>query len=327
MGAGAQELEGRTLVVTGAAGFLGRALLDQLAPLACRVVTLGRPGSARPPGPRGQHLVGDILDAGSLATSFGAVRPDTVIHLAAQTAPPRDAEQRRAMLAVNVLGTESVLAAAARAGAASAVVVGSAAQYGPMAQGGRALREDDPCRPVGAYGISKAAAGQLALDFGASFGLPVTLALPFNVIGAGQPPHLVPATFIRQVVALPAAGAGCIAVGDIAAQRDWVDVRDVARALVLLAAQRLPGAYNICTGSAVAVSELLAILQRLSARRFDLAQDPARLRPGQPSVQFGDPSKLRDATGWRAQVTLEDSLAAMLLMAGGQVRDREPLTP
>ena len=123
-------------------------------------------------------------------------------------------------------------------------------------------------------------------------GLPVMLAVPFNVIGPGQAEHLVPATFIRQLLATPGDGPVRIAVGDVTAERDWIDVRDVAQALVVLAARGRGGAYNICTGRAQPVSALLNALQAASPRRFDWAVDPARLRPGQPSIHYGDPARI-----------------------------------
>lgn len=314
------SLAGATAFVTGASGFVGRALLPRLAEAGCRdIVCFGRHAPAIGSRAALRHVAGDIRDGAALGSALGAARPDLVVHLAGASVPPRDGPERRSMLDLNVMGTEAVLDAAARAGAGKVLVVGSAAQYGPLTEAGRGLREDDACRPVGLYGISKAAAGALALDFGGMTGLPVMLAVPFNVIGPGQAEHLVPATFIRQLLATPGDGPVRIAVGDVTAERDWIDVRDVARALVVLAARGRGGAYNICTGRAQPVSALLKALQAASPRRFDWAVDPARLRPGQPSIHYGDPARIVAETGWRAEITLADSLAAMLAAADGRV--------
>jgi GDP-4-dehydro-6-deoxy-D-mannose reductase len=318
-----QGLDGKTVLVTGASGFIGSALLPLLAGHARETVCLGRQAPVPPAGPGTRHVACDILDAASLAAAFGTARPDIVIHLAGTSVPPRDAAARRAMLDLNVMGTEAVLAAAEKAGAGLVVVVGSAAQYGPLMAGRQGLREDDPCRPSGLYGISKAAAGALALDLGLATGLPVALAVPFNVIGPGQAAHLVPSAFIGQMVAAPGTGPLRIEVGDVTAQRDWVDVRDVARAIALLAALRQPGAFNICTGRAMPVATLIETLREVSARPLDWTVDAARLRPDQPSVQFGDPSRIAAATGWRAEIGLAATLADMLREAGGQVQGAE----
>lgn len=319
MQGGMEGLAGRSVLVTGGSGFIGAALLPLLAEAGCVVSCFGRRAPAHP----ARHLRGDLHDATSLAGAFAAARPEVVIHLAGAAVPPSDVAARRAMLDLNVMGTEAVLAAAAGAGAQHVVVVGSAAQYGPLPAPDHALREDDACRPVGLYGISKAAAGALALDFARGSGLAVTLAVPFNVIGPGQAAHLVPATFIAQLVAAPGNGPVRIAVGDTTAMRDWVDVRDLARAIALLAARRATGTFNICTGRAVAVAELLATLRDLSARPFDWTTEAARLRPEQPSVHRGDPARIAAAIGWRAEIGLRTTLADMLRAAGGDIQDTE----
>lgn len=317
MQTGGQGLDDKTVMVTGASGFLGAALLPVLAAAGCEVVCLGRRPPADLPASRARHVRADLLDAASLTAALREARPDIVIHLAGVSLPPGDAAARRAMLELNVLGTETMLAASAASGAGSVVVAGSAAQYGPLAGGAQGLREEDACRPVGLYGISKAASGALALEFGRATGLTVTLAVPFNVIGPGQGEHLVPATFIKQLVAAPGTGPARIELGDVSAERDWIDVRDVARAIALLAARRQPGAFNICTGRPVAVARLLETLRHVSARPFQWILDPARLRPDQPSIQFGDPSRIAQVTGWRAEIKLAKTLADMLCAAGG----------
>jgi GDP-4-dehydro-6-deoxy-D-mannose reductase len=319
---GTASLQGRRVLVTGGTGFVGAATARCLAAAGAAVASLARrpPAGAAPPGV--QALCGDILDDAALARALAEARPDTLLHLAGSVAPPGDFAARRATLERDVLGTETVLAAAASAGVGAAIVLGSAAQYGPQ-PGGGAVAEDAPCRPAGLYGIAKAAAGAAALDFGRAFGLPVALAIPFNIIGPDQPDHLVPATFIRQVVALPPGAPRRIAVGDTAAERDWIDVRDVAAALALLVHRPRAGAFNICTGRPVAVATLLATIARLVPEPFAWTTEAARLRPGQPSKLHGDPAKLAAETGWRATVPLEESLAAMIRAAGGRLKEME----
>jgi GDP-4-dehydro-6-deoxy-D-mannose reductase len=319
---GTDSLQGRRILVTGGTGFVGAATVRCLAAAGAEVVSYARRPIAAAAHQRVQALRGDILDDAALGRALAAARPDTLLHLAGSVAPPADPAARRATLERDVLGTEAVLAAASRAGVGAAIVLGSAAQYGPQPDG-RAVAEDAPCRPAGLYGIAKAAAGAAALDFGRAFGLPVTLAIPFNIIGPGQPDHLVPATFIRQVVALPPGAPRRIAVGDTTAERDWIDVGDVAAALALLVRHPRQGAFNICTGRPVAVAALLAAIARLVPEPFAWSTEAARLRPGQPSKLHGDPAKLAAATGWRAGIALEDSLAAMIRAAGGRLMDME----
>ncbi|MBW6396478.1 NAD(P)-dependent oxidoreductase [Roseomonas sp. HJA6] len=316
--AGIDTLAGTSVFLTGASGFVGRALLPLLVDVGCRVTCFGRSAPVTEMGAPVRHAAGDVRDAAVLDAALAAARPDLVFHLAGVSAPPRDLPARRAMLELNVLATEMLLQAALNAGVRKVLVVGSAAQYGPLARIGRGLREDDACRPTGLYGISKAAAGSVALDFAQATGLSVTLAVPFNVIGPGQAEHLVPATFISQILAAPGDGPVRIRVGDITAERDWVDVRDVARALLSLASRGLGGAYNICSGRPRPVSALLQALRAASPRHFDWVVDEARLRADQPSIHYGDPARIAADTGWSAEIALPDSLAAMFTAAGGQ---------
>lgn len=317
MEASIDTLAGANVFMTGASGFVGRALLPLLVDAGCHVTCLGRSVPAIAAGVGLRHVTGDIRDTALLRGALAGAEPDLVFHLAGASVPPRDVAERRGMLELNVLGTEAVLEAAAKAGARKVIVVGSAAQYGPLVVAGRGLQEGDACRPVGLYGISKAAAGALALDFAQMTGLSVTLALPFNIIGPGQASHLVPATFIRQIAATPGDGPVRIEVGDVTAERDWIDVRDVARALVSLAMRGRGGAYNICAGRSRPVSVLLDALRDASPRPFEWVVDPARLRPGQPSIHYGDPARIVADTGWKAEIALADSLAAMLATIRG----------
>src|SRR5206468_2354975 len=148
-----------------------------------------------------------------------------------------------------------------------------------------------------------------------SYGLDVVRAIPFNTTGPGQGTEAALPAFARQIVEVESGlRPPIMEVGDLSARRDILDVRDVVRALFLLAEHGVPGeAYNICSGRAWAMGELLARLLRLSRRpEIAVCPDPLRARPASIPLQVGDNCKLRAATGWEPEIGMERTLRDLL---------------
>ena len=283
------------VLVTGAGGFIGGALCAHLTAAGVRVF-----GSVR----------GDLdLETGDIGALLAQVAPEAIVHCAGRLGEPADEAGRQALFASNHLAAERLLQAAARMRPLPRVVlVASAAIYAPMADRQPAIAEDHPTGPVGQYGASKAAAVILAQAMTARGDLPVVTAVPFNVLGPGQPARLVPQAFVTQLRARPAS----MRVGDLTAVRDWVDVRDVAAALAALAAPGVePGLYNIASGTGITTGDLLDRLCSVAGVRPDRIADAAVVARPTVSRSIGDPAKIAAATGWHPAIPLESSLAAM----------------
>ena len=182
--------------------------------------------------------------------------------------------------------------------APEAVVVGSGAEYG--AAEALPITEDAPLRPVTPYGEAKATQARLALAHPH-----VAHARIFNLIGPDTPERLAPGTFARQIVA----GRQSIETEWLGAERDYVDVRDAVRALRLLAGHR--GAFNVCSGVPIRTSELLALMLRVAGASGGAAM-ARRRASGDVERHYGDPAKLRDATGWKPEIPLEQSVRDLL---------------
>lgn len=253
-------------------------------------------------------LVTDPLDR-----LLADLRPDTILHCAGKTQAPETAAGRAALTAANLTATARLIEAAARLPhPVRLVVVSSAAIYAPMAEGLSAIREDHPMRPVSAYGDSKAAATRHALGEAGRLGLDLAVAVPFNVTGPGQPAHLVPHLFAAQLRAEPSG----FALSNAQAVRDWVDVRDVAAALLALGEPDGPrGMFNLSTGVGHSLREVLEALCRVGGWQPAIREGVPH-KPSGVSRSIGDPARLRAATGWVAQIPLQDGLRDMLGDAG-----------
>ena len=293
--------------ITGAAGFTGRHLIAFLhaLPDPPRLIGLDvRPATL--PALEALHVV-DLADAAAVRALAAQQPPRVVIHLAGLLPPAAEPEMWRA----NVGGTAGLLHGLHAAGVRLErfVSVGSAAEYSRDAAS--PLSEDAPCAGASVYGITKVAQTLLSRHLGAAFGYPVAVARPFNLIGPGLPERFVAGSLLRQFAD---AESGTVRVGNTHTARDFVDVRDVVRAFWLLGTHReATGVFNVCSGRATSVAELLQLLGRITQRPARADVDPARVRTDDPVAVYGNPARLHDTTGWQPLIPLERSLRDMLV--------------
>ncbi|MBI4886594.1 MAG: GDP-mannose 4,6-dehydratase [Acidobacteria bacterium] len=301
----------QVVLVTGAAGFAGSHLIEQLSG-SCDLVAWAR--SAPPPGIAGlaRWTSVDLLDRDRVRREMGALRPAAVYHCAG--APHVGASWRDTAypLAHNVLTTHHLLDALRRAGGGCRVLVtGSATVYAPST---KPLREDDPLAPTSPYALSKLAQEQLTLRSLAEDGLDVLLVRPFNHTGPRQRPDFAAPGMARQI-ALIERGAlpPVIKVGNLDAARDLTDVRDVVRAYALLMERGVAGTvYNIASGVARPIRGVLDALVHRAQVRIDVSIDPERFRPQDTPVILGDASRLRATTGWTPLISFDRMLDDLL---------------
>jgi GDP-4-dehydro-6-deoxy-D-mannose reductase len=288
-------------LVTGAAGFVGRHLVAGLRAAGDDVHETDR------------HLGLDILDPAGLGELFAATRPEVVYHLAGQADVGGSWSSPVETFRINAEGTMNVLLAAVRADVGRVVAVSSADVYGQVPEAELPIGEDRPLRPVSPYGASKASADVVALQAHLGHGLGVIRARPFNHLGPGQSDRFVASAVASRIARNEMERESDVPVGNLSARRDFTDVRDVVRAYRLLAEHGVPGeAYNVCSGIDVAIQEIADRLIALAERPMALVTDPDLLRPVDTPALRGDCSRLRDATGWSPEITLDQTLADVL---------------
>jgi GDP-4-dehydro-6-deoxy-D-mannose reductase len=293
-------------LVTGGRGFVGRHLVAHLRASGDVVVTSDR---------RGRHAV-DIVERDAMRDALRQHRPEVVYHLAAFTHVGRSFREPTRVLRINVEGTANVLDAARRAGVQRVVVIGSAEEYGLAPADELPLREDTALRPVSPYAASKVAASYLALQAWLGSGLETIRVRAFNHTGPGQSDLFLVPALARRVARAERESGDAVTAGSLDPIRDLSDVRDVVRAYRLLAEHGAPGeVYNVCTGAGVSVADVADRLVAHACRPLRVVQDPELVRPVDIPTLIGDPARLRAATGWKPEYSLDETLLDVLTAA------------
>jgi GDP-4-dehydro-6-deoxy-D-mannose reductase len=298
------------VLVTGARGFVGGHLTAALRARGHEVVEADRAA-------RDDVLELDVTDGLAVRAVFDLVRPDAVAHLAAQASVGESLEDPDGTFRVNAGGTLHVLNAAralTAEGARARVLVASSAEvYGAQPRASYPLRETAPALPRNPYAASKAAAEALALAYARSYGVDAVVTRAFNHIGPHQDEQFAVAAFALQIARVAAGLDRVVRVGNLEGSRDVLDVRDVCSAYVLLleGGGEAGEVYNVCSGTATTMRDLLRRLIEIGRVPVEVREDAERMRPSDVPISVGDASKLREATGWTPRIPLGAALRAV----------------
>ena len=292
------------VLVTGAGGFAGSHLVEHLSP-SHRVVAWTR-----------QTV--DLLDRDRVRAAIRGLRPAQIYHCAGVPHVAESWRDTAQPLEGNVLATEHLFDALRREGIRCRVLVpGSATVYAPSSE---PISETDPIAPASPYAISKLAQEQLALRAIQEDGLDVVLTRSFNHTGPRQTPAFVAPSMARQIALIERGQLEpVIKVGNLDAQRDVTDVRDVVRAYAALMQSGKTGVvYNVASGTARSIRSILEALVSRSKMPVRIEVDQTRMRPNDVPVVVGDSSRLNAATGWRPDITFDQMLNDLLSYWRGQ---------
>ena len=308
------RFEGKTVVVTGAGGFIGSHLVERLVADGAHVRAMLRYTS------RGQRGCLDLIPEAALQNvsitmgdvgDFDAVREvmrgaDAIFHLAALIGIPYSYEHPQEVIDTNILGTSNVLIAAKELGSVERVVLTSTSEVY-----GSALRvpmdEEHPLQAQSPYSATKIAGDALGLSFHRSFGMPVTIVRPFNAYGPRQSARAVIPAIITQAVS-----GKTLRLGTLETTRDFTFAEDTARGFLAVggADAALGEVVNVGSGSEVSIREIVRKVGEITGAELEVEGDEQRMRPAKSEVSrlLSDSSKAERLAGWRTQVTLDDGL-------------------
>ena len=298
------------VLVTGATGFAGSHLVDSLIGDGHEVFAWHRPNGTPPRDPRPTWSGIDLLDAASVRRALEDVRPAAIYHCAGAAHVGRSWESTELTFAINVRGTHHLIEAVRHARLETRLMIpGSATVYAPSAE---PLSEDDPVRPASPYALSKLAQ-ELAGTQNPSR-IKVGIARAFNHIGPRQDPWFVASGFARRIADIEVGRWPAeMSVGNLDARRDLTDVRDTVQAYRLIVERGVPGrVYNVCSGRAVAIRDLLDQLLARARVAIRIQPDPARYRPNDQPVIVGSPARIRDELGWIPSIPFDQTLDDLL---------------
>lgn len=313
-------------LITGIGGFVGRHLVRHLLenPKTTVIGTVIEPlDQHRELAESGVELHRvDLTDEDAVKQLLEQTLPDHIYHLAAQTFVPESFENPWGTLSNNIHSELNILHSMAGLDLdARILIIGSSEEYGLVLPDENPIDEDQPLRPANPYSVSKVTQDMLGLQYFLSHDVACIRVRPFNQIGPGQSKLFVAPAFAHQIAAVEKGLSDPVVyVGNLEARRDFTDVRDMVRAYQLLMELGEPGdVYNIGSGEAQSIQELLDILLHLSDAPIRVETDPSRVRPSDVPVVICDSRKIRQAIGWKPQYTFEHTLADVLADARARI--------
>jgi GDP-4-dehydro-6-deoxy-D-mannose reductase len=262
------------------------------------------------------HLVeADLKDMVSLRAALAESKPDRIFHLAAQSFVPTSWKCPAETFAINAIGQinlfESILALDLKP---KVQIAGSSEEYGQVFSDEIPMKETNPLRPLSPYAVSKVSQDLLAFQYYKSYGLRAVRTRGFNHTGPRRGDVFVTSSFAKQIAEIEKKKRPpVINVGNLEAKRDFTDVRDMVRAYWLSLEKGIEGdVYNIGSGQAYSMQELLDMLMSLSRTKMEVRVDPERLRPSDVPVLLADSSKFRALTGWQPRIPFKQTILDLL---------------
>ena len=309
------------ILITGITGFVGSHLAEYCLSLEQQVEVIGtcRWRSRRE---NIEHLEDainlyecDLRDASSVKTLLADIQPERIFHLAAQSYVPSSWNSPGETITTNVIGQLNIFEAMRETNSTASIqIAGSSEEYGLVHPEEAPITEENPLRPLSPYAVSKVAQDMLAYQYFQSYGLKVVRTRAFNHTGPRRGDVFVTSNFAKQIAEIEAGQRPpVIHVGDLNPKRDFTDVRDIVRAYWLsLEHCNLGEVYNVASGKAYRIKEVLEILLDNSGQDIEVVEDPERLRPSDVPLLLGDNSRFCKATGWAPEIPFEETAKDLL---------------
>ena len=304
----------RALVI-GAAGFVGGYLIKELKKSHDMEVFATKLPNSQWESTLARVYDLDIMEKDDIVDLLFEIRPDYIFHLAAQSSVGVAWKRPGMTVDVNIKGSINVMDAIRELYYKPRILlIGSGEEYGHIEEGETPIRENNPLRPGNIYAATKVCQNMIGHIYSQAYDMELVLVRAFNHIGPGQASLFVVSDFCKQVAEIEKnLREPVMKVGNLAARRDFTDVRDVVKAYVKLAQMGVPGeTYNVGRGKAIAIKELLQMIIERSIADIEVEIDPAKIRPVDVPVIEADTSKIYKLTGWKPEITLEQTISETL---------------
>lgn len=302
-------------LIIGAAGFVGSYLIHQLKEIDGYQVSVTKMPHEEIPGNGFEIYDLNILDREAIEALLSKVRPDYIFHLAAQSSVFLSWKNPGLTIDVNIKGSVNVMDAVRSLDYMPRVLlIGSGEEYGHIKPGEIPISENNLVRPGNIYAATKVCQNMIGKIYVDAYGLELMSVRAFNHIGPTQASMFVVADFCKQVAEIEKGlKAPVIQVGNLSARRDFTDVRDVVRAYSLLMKYGKSGeTYNVGSGKATAIREILQMILSMTDSIIKIEVDPTKFRPIDVPIIEADTMKLCACTGWEKQISLEQTLRETL---------------
>ncbi len=303
-------------LIIGGAGFVGPYLeLELLNNHPGMEIYVSKLSHESYSSPQAKVIDLDILDKEMVASTLDEIRPDWIFHLAAQSSVGLSWKNPKLTVDININGTLNILEALRELDYKPRVLlIGSGEEYGHIKPNEVPINEDNNTRPGNIYAATKACSNMLGKIYSDAYDLDIIAVRAFNHIGPNQKPLFVVADFCFQAVSIEKGSQDpTINVGNLSAKRDFTDVRDVVRAYVLLMAKAAKGqTYNVGSGKAIMVDEILQTILRHAKVRIDVNIDKSKFRPVDVPIIEADISKLQKTIDWKPEIPLDQTIQETL---------------
>lgn len=297
-------------LVIGAAGFVGKYLVDEMCANGMEAYATKLPHEQFEY-PNAQVYDLDIMDKEAIVALLFEIRPDYIFHLAAQSSVGLAWKNPGLTIDVNIKGSINVMDALRELFYKPRILlIGSGEEYGHIQPTETPIKESNLLRPGNIYAATKACQNMIGNIYSKAYDLELMMVRAFNHIGPGQAPMFVVSDFCKQVAEIEKGlKEPVMKVGNLAAKRDFTDVRDVVKAYVKLIQSGLAGeTYNVGSGSAKEIREILNLIVSMSTVKIDVEIDPNKIRPVDVPIIEADISKINELTGWKPQIPLEQTI-------------------
>lgn len=301
-------------LVIGAAGFVGNYLINEMHESGMEAYATKLPHEKFDNPHATVHDL-DIMDKDAIVALLYEVRPDYIFHLAAQSSVGLAWKNPGLTVDVNIKGSLNVMDAIRELFYKPRVLlIGSGEEYGHIQPGETPITETNLLRPGNIYAATKACQNMIGNIYSKAYDMELMMVRAFNHIGPGQAPMFVVSDFCKQVAEIEKGlREPVMKVGNLAAKRDFTDVRDVVKAYVALIAKGVAGeTYNVGSGNAQAIQDILNLIVSMSTAEISVEIDPNKLRPVDVPIIEADITKINQLTGWKPEIPLEQTILETL---------------